>query len=104
MHELENIEVLCPAQIENVEYLDDRAILVLKDHTPLTANLIVGADGSRSWIRQQADIAVKGWDFDQAALVTTVKTEKYHLDTAWQRFLNKAHFFKCISMINVIFI
>ena len=88
MHELENIEVLCPAQIENVEYLDDRAILVLKDHTPLTANLIVGADGSRSWIRQQADIAVKGWDFDQAALVTTVKTEKYHLDTAWQRFLS----------------
>ena len=31
---------------------------------------------------------MKGWDFDQAGLVTTVKTEKYHQDTAWQRFLN----------------
>ena len=88
MHELENIDVLCPAQVENVEYRDDNARLILKDQTQFTANLIVGADGSRSWIRQQADIAVKGWDFDQAALVTTVKTEQYHQETAWQRFLN----------------
>ena len=88
MHELENIDVLCPAQVENVEYRDDSVRLILKDQTQFTANLIVGADGSRSWIRQQADIAVKGWDFDQAALVTTVKTEQYHQETAWQRFLN----------------
>ena len=86
--ELPQIELLCPAKLENIEFNDDKASLTLEDKTELSANLVVAADGSRSWVRQQADIAVKGWDFDQSALVTTVKTEKYHQDTAWQRFLN----------------
>jgi len=81
------IDLLCPAQIEAIDFNLSQTELTLKDKTKLTAKLIVAADGTRSWIRQQADIAVKGWDFDQAALVTTVKTEKYHQDTAWQRFL-----------------
>jgi len=88
MKEIKHIDLLCPAQIKAIEFKQDKTELSLNDKTKLMANLIVGADGSRSWIRQQADIAVKGWDFDQAALVTTVKTEKYHQDTAWQRFLN----------------
>jgi 2-octaprenylphenol hydroxylase len=49
----------------------------------------VGADGSRSWLRQQAQITVRGWDYDHAAVVTYVKTEKPHQETAWQRFVNK---------------
>jgi 2-octaprenylphenol hydroxylase len=88
MEELSQIDLLCPAQIESIEFNEKKTELRLKDKTLLSANLVVGADGTRSWIRQQADIAVKGWDFDQAALVTTVKTEKYHQDTAWQRFLS----------------
>lgn len=85
--ELPQISFYCPAQLEKIEFNQDKTCLTLEDKTELTANLVVGADGTRSWVRQQADIAVKGWDFDQAALVTTVKTEKYHDDTAWQRFL-----------------
>lgn len=88
MAEFENIDVICPALIENIVYREDTVNLTLKDQTPLSTALVVGADGSRSWIRAQAGIAVKGWDFDQAALVTTVKTEKYHQATAWQRFLS----------------
>ena len=87
MQELPQISLYRPAKLESIEFNQDKTCLVLDDKTELTANLVVGADGTRSWIRQHADIAVKGWDFDQAALVTTVKTEKYHQDTAWQRFL-----------------
>ena len=87
INEFQQIDLLCPAQIETIDFSGDKTELLLKDKSRLSANLVVGADGTRSWIRQQADIAVKGWDFDQAALVTTVKTEKYHQDTAWQRFL-----------------
>jgi len=75
-------------QIKKIEFNQDKTELTLKDKAKLSATLVVAADGTRSWLRQQADIAVKGWDFDQAALVTTVKTEKYHQDTAWQRFLS----------------
>ena len=88
IEELPQIELLCPAKLEYIEFNTEQSELRLDDQTQLSANLIVAADGTRSWVRQQADIAVKGWDFDQAALVTTVKTEKYHQDTAWQRFLN----------------
>ena len=85
--EISNIDLLCPVKIESINFHDDKTELVLDDKTTLSSKLVVGADGTRSWIRQQADIAVKGWDFDQAALVTTVKTEKHHENTAWQRFL-----------------
>ena len=87
MEELSSITLLCPVQIKSISFDDDKTELTIKSKTKLSANLVVAADGTRSWIRQQADIAVKGWDFDQAALVTTVKTELYHKDTAWQRFL-----------------
>ncbi len=87
IQEIPQISLHCPARLASIAFKDEEVVLQLEDQTQLSANLVVGADGSRSWIRQQADIAVKGWDFDQAALVTTVKTEKYHQDTAWQRFL-----------------
>lgn len=51
------------------------------------ARLVVAADGSRSWMRRRAEIAVRGWDYDQAALVTVVRSERWHGETAWQRFL-----------------
>ncbi len=82
------IELLCPARLEKIDFHADKTVLMLDDQSELSASLVIAADGTRSWIRQQADIAVKGWDFDQAALVTTVKTEKHHQNTAWQRFLN----------------
>jgi len=85
--ELPQIELLCPTKLKKIEFKQDKNVVSMENKTELTANLIVAADGSRSWVRQQADIAVKGWDFDQSALVTTVKTEQYHQDTAWQRFL-----------------
>ncbi len=88
MLELPQIELFYPAQLNSIEFNELNTRLILEDGTEFSTSLVVGADGTRSWIRQQADIAVKGWDFDQAALVTTVKTEKYHQDTAWQRFLN----------------
>ena len=87
INELSQIELLCPAKLEKIEFNQDKTHLVLEDKSELSASLVVAADGTHSWVRKKADIAVKGWDFDQAALVTTVKTEKYHQDTAWQRFL-----------------
>lgn len=53
----------------------------------LTASLIVGADGSNSWVRKTAEIDISSTDYKQAAVVATVKTELSHQETAWQRFL-----------------
>ncbi len=87
MAELDNISLFCPQKLVDMNEAADHISVTLEEGSQLAAKLLVAADGSRSWVRQKADIAVRGWDFDQAALVTTVKTSDYHNDTAWQRFL-----------------
>ncbi len=51
------------------------------------ANLIVGADGAQSRVRDLAGIGAEIRGYGQHAVVTTVKTQLPHADTAWQRFL-----------------
>ena len=86
LDKIDNIDVLCPLHLQSIKYMDKQVNLILEDGNTLSAKLLVAADGARSWVRQQAEISVKGWDYDQHALVTWVKTEKHHKDTAWQRF------------------
>ncbi len=88
MARYENIGVLCPVKINRVNYLTDYVELELQDHRALTTKLVIAADGSQSWVREQAGIVVRGWDYPQDALVTWVKTERSHQHTAWQRFMN----------------
>jgi 2-octaprenyl-6-methoxyphenol hydroxylase len=53
----------------------------------LSARLLVGADGARSLVREQAGIATHGWDYDQKAIVTTVGHEREHEGRAEEHFL-----------------
>lgn len=52
------------------------------------ADLVIGADGARSKVRELAGIATKAWPYAQTAFVTHLQTERPHCETAWQRFLN----------------
>ena len=84
--QLETVSLLCPAQMQALTFADDEARVELADGRQLRGRLMVGADGGRSWVRRQAGIGIHGWEYDQSALVTWVKTEKPHRETAWQRF------------------
>ena len=53
----------------------------------LSADLVIGADGANSQLREWKNIAFKGWDYQQSGVVCTVTTEHPHQHTAWQRFL-----------------
>ena len=83
----DNITVIAPTSCKKLVENEEQVVLLLEDDQVITTSLLVGADGSRSWVRQQANIMVRGWDYDQAALVCYVKTEKSHQETAWQRFM-----------------
>ncbi|MFB0981544.1 MAG: UbiH/UbiF/VisC/COQ6 family ubiquinone biosynthesis hydroxylase [Alteromonadaceae bacterium] len=54
---------------------------------PITAKLVVGADGANSWVRRQMDIPLTFRDYDHHAIVATVKCSQGHQNTAWQVFL-----------------
>ncbi|MDX5387478.1 MAG: UbiH/UbiF/VisC/COQ6 family ubiquinone biosynthesis hydroxylase [Marinobacter sp.] len=58
----------------------------LEDGRRLNARLVVGADGALSRLRQWSGLATREWDYDQQAIVCTVRTRQSHRYTAWQRF------------------
>jgi 2-octaprenylphenol hydroxylase len=75
------------AELAELALEEDGARAVLKDGRSITATLIVGSDGASSASRKLAGIPTRGWDYDQRAFVTHVRTEQSHRRTAWQRFL-----------------
>ncbi|MBV1959667.1 MAG: UbiH/UbiF/VisC/COQ6 family ubiquinone biosynthesis hydroxylase [Pseudomonadales bacterium] len=60
--------------------------LTLNNGQQFAAPLIVAADGALSTIRTLANISLKETAYNHNAIVTTVKTQKAHGCTAWQRF------------------
>lgn len=72
---------------ENIQAMPKvRHKLEFESGLELSADLVVGADGANSTLRQQAGLRTKEWDYKQSAIVTTIKTEKPHEFCAWQRF------------------
>ena len=65
----------------------DQALLTLDSGIELSANLVVGADGAQSQVRQLADMAIKSTDYAQSALIASVETEIAHKQIARQIFL-----------------
>jgi 2-octaprenylphenol hydroxylase len=55
--------------------------------SPLSARLVIGADGAQSRIRELAGLGTSRADYGQTALVAMVTTARPHAHTAWQRFL-----------------
>jgi 2-octaprenyl-3-methyl-6-methoxy-1,4-benzoquinol hydroxylase/2-octaprenylphenol hydroxylase len=78
---------VCPGELRGFEARADRASLELSEGEPLSARVLVIADGAKSTLREKAGIATRGRDYAQRAVVAHVATEKSHEATAWQRFL-----------------
>lgn len=85
---LNNVISHCPASLEQLEVKVDKAEVVLNNGTRTSAKLIVGADGANSRVRELANINSTTYDYQQTALVCTVKSQIAHHDTARQRFLS----------------
>lgn len=61
--------------------------LELGSGDPVTANLLVAADGARSSVRTRENITVHSFGYDQVALVATLAHEEPHGGVAVQHFL-----------------
>jgi len=66
---------------------DGRQFCLALDEQQLMADLVIAADGARSFIRKCAGIETEDWPYEQHAFVTHLMPELPHRDTAWQRFL-----------------
>ena len=66
---------------------DNTMHLELDNGEQLSAQLLVGADGALSRVRELMGFEMREWDYGHRAIVATVRTRDGHEDTAWQRFL-----------------
>ncbi len=85
--DFDNVELLSPEMLEDQDTGGELARLQLKERGEITARLVVGADGANSHVRQRAGIETNGWPYNQNAIVTMIRTELPHQETAWQRFM-----------------
>ncbi len=68
--------------------LQQNNALVLASGKVLHAQLIIGADGGRSWLRDQANITHKENPYQQKAIVAVIESDRAHQRTAYQAFLD----------------
>ena len=76
------------SSFDSNDHLDDcdYCTVHLRDGRQIKSKLLVAADGANSKMRELAHHKTRQWDYSQDAIVCTVELEKYHMDTAWQRF------------------
>ena len=89
LKQFDNIDLLCPARIENFEIRDD----AVTTHTgppgksdEIRCKLLVAADGSGSALREKAGIGIKSYDYRQTAIVCSATFQRPNHHTAFERF------------------
>lgn len=80
------VQLLCPAQLQDLQPVNGGWRLTLADGAALDARLVVGADGANSQVRQLAGIGVHGWNYAQSCMLISVRGDQDAGDTTWQQF------------------
>ncbi|MBD2165067.1 FAD-dependent hydroxylase [Calothrix membranacea FACHB-236] len=90
-----NVTYICPAEVLRTEYQKDIVAIEIKvaeEIRTVRSKLVVAADGSRSPIRQAANIKTHGWKYWQSCIVAFVQPEKPHNNTAYEKFWTSGPF------------
>ncbi|MDP1529275.1 MAG: UbiH/UbiF family hydroxylase [Rhodoferax sp.] len=83
-----NVALHCPAAIESIEWGEPHSHLKLADGSVLQAELIVGADGAASRIREWAGLNSTLTPYGQSGVVANFECERPHRGTAFQWFFD----------------
>ncbi len=80
------IPVLFGQPCAKLSSTSEKTHLILADNRQLSSRLLIAADGSQSWVRQQLPIAVQHKSYEQRAIVANFTVEKPHANVARQWF------------------
>jgi 2-octaprenylphenol hydroxylase len=81
-----HLRLFCPAQCVLMTRTESHANLQLDNGVVLQASLVVGADGLKSWVREQAGIEAVHRSYNQTGVVANFKNERDHRNIAHQWF------------------
>lgn len=87
VEQADNIDVI-REYVSHIDNQDEEGLtpVFLSSNDLLKTELLVGADGALSRIKQWAEFANCEWDYQHKAIVATIELEQSHQETAWQRF------------------
>ncbi|RSD29770.1 2-octaprenyl-6-methoxyphenyl hydroxylase [Vibrio pectenicida] len=80
------IEMLCPAHVKDIERLQNEVRITLNNGQLLAGKLLVAADGSMSTCCDQLGVEQDLHDFKQVAVIANIKVAQAHQGRAFERF------------------
>lgn len=88
----DNITLLTPNKIIETETTSGSITIKLESGEQISSSLLIAAEGRRSILREQYDIHVRHWDYQQTGIVTTVEHELPHQGIAHEKFFPSGPF------------
>ncbi len=82
-----DVELRFGSPIRSLRQREQQYTVEFEDGVKRDADLVVGADGSRSFVRSAVGIETRSWPYGQTAFVTHLCPQREHGSTARQRFL-----------------
>ncbi|MEM9101678.1 MAG: UbiH/UbiF/VisC/COQ6 family ubiquinone biosynthesis hydroxylase [Pseudomonadota bacterium] len=82
-----NFTYLEATQVQDLEHNDQSIFVSTTSNHRIVAELLIAADGGRSFIRKHLNISTKETSYAQTALVSLIHSEKPHKNIAYQRFM-----------------
>ncbi|MAP96355.1 MAG: 2-octaprenyl-3-methyl-6-methoxy-1,4-benzoquinol hydroxylase [Ponticaulis sp.] len=92
VQQCEAIKLYAPNSVTALATGPDCARVTLDDGTELQADLVIGADGVGSAIRDLAGIRTIGWSYEQAVVAVTLQLDQPHHGAARQWFQEEGPF------------
>lgn len=87
MRQYPHIDYLCPAEIESLTRDEKGVEISLKNDRTLTAQLLIGADGTQSQVATVAGISQNmARQYGQTAIITNIQVQQSHQNRAFERF------------------
>ncbi|NQZ13752.1 MAG: UbiH/UbiF/VisC/COQ6 family ubiquinone biosynthesis hydroxylase [Alphaproteobacteria bacterium] len=89
---IKNVTLLSETKVTRINHEDERAIITCDNGQIIDTDLVIGADGRRSFVRGDAGISTRNWSYDQNAIICTVEHEHDHQNKAVEHFYSEGPF------------
>lgn len=81
-----SVTIYRPDEISNLKQINDNWHIELSSGKTLTSPLLIGSDGSDSFVRKCQGININSHDYQQTAITANIKLSQSHKNIAYERF------------------